>query len=237
MQNTEANKDAATEAKPTKDAGWAKRHLGEYNEWSGTIKAHPVKGVLLALGLFLLGIGGDEIKDQIKSRMFGPDEFLAQLAEKQKEGFADLNRNLGMLRGSIGSGDKAAFASVQNAVKGLEDSNSQLIQQLVLAKQENETLRKVTEQKTGLSGGYDFILAEDNGIRIDDSTVIGLKSVSGNYAHVSLTSADRDASDNMSLQSGQSLGYRNAAGKLCKVSLLSINRGNPGTASFALGCT
>lgn len=217
--------------------GWLTRQLGDLRSWKKSMEAHPLKGAILAVVLFALGVVGSVIIDRIKSKVLGPDEFLVQIADSQKQEFAALRKNLDHLSSSIDSGDRQAFDSVRNAVKTLEGSNNQLMQQLVLAKRENDTLRKTVEQKTGVSGGYDFILAEDNGIRLDNTTILGVQGINSGYVRVSLTSSDADKPANQSLQSGQSLTYRSATGKSCKVSVLSINNGNPGTASFAVGCT
>lgn len=220
-----------------KGPGWLARQLGAFYAWRDGLKAHPVLATAFAVAVLCLGIVGSEVVDRVKRKAFGPDEYLVQIAESQKKEFADLRENLGQLRNSISADDRDAFDSVQSAVKSLEGTNTQLIQQLVMAKLENDTLKKITEQKAGVAGGYDFILAENNGIRIDKDTVLGLKSVSSSYAYVSLSSLAASEPVNESLESGQSLSYQSATGKKCRVSLLSFRNGNPGTASFALGCS
>ena len=100
-----------------------------------------------------------------------------------------------------------------------------------------QTLRNVAQRTAGVSGGYDFILAEGNGVRIDDSTVLGVSSVHNGYAIVNLTSASSDRAVKESLRNGESVAYVSAKGQACKLSLLSINNADVGTASFAVGCT
>jgi len=72
----------------------------------------------------------------VKGKVVGPDQFLVQIAESQKLEFAELKKNLGQIRSSLTDGDREAFSSVQSAVSSLERTNSDLIQQLVMAKRE-----------------------------------------------------------------------------------------------------
>ena len=185
----------------------------------------------------VLTLAASEGYGYVKGKVVGPDEFLVQIAESQKLEFAELKKNLGQIRSSLTDGDREAFSSVQSAVSSLERTNSDLIQQLVMAKRENDTLSKVSEQKAGIAGGYDFILTENSGIRLDATTVLGVRSVSSSYVYVSLTSGTLTEPANSALQSGQSLPYTSAGGQACKLSVLSVRGGDIGTASFAIGCT
>ena len=67
--------------------------------------------------------------------------YLQELTESQKQEFADLRASLRSIGGAIESGDRAAFNQVKGAIDAIEKTNAGLIQQLVVAKQENETLR------------------------------------------------------------------------------------------------
>ena len=137
----------------------------------------------------------------------------------------------------MAGGDREAFKEVRNTLRTIEQSNSGLIRQLVLAKQENETLRRVAGEQAGISGGYDFMLTENTGIRIDDSTVVGVQDVGSTMVQVNLASAGNDRGQSRWLNAGESLAYTSARGQSCKVSLLSFQRGQPGVAAFANNCT
>ena len=161
-------------------------------------------------------------------------DYLAQLAKQQDKDFADIKSSLQHIGSSIASGDRKALADVRNAVDDIERTNRGLVHQLALAKRENDTLRTAAESK-GVSGGYDFILAEGGGFRIDPATVIGLQSVDPRGVRIGLSSSSSDAGKQF-LRSGDSLAFKNDAGRDCKVSLLSYENASVGTASFAIHC-
>ena len=119
--------------------------------------------ILLAVAGFLLNDAYSWARDKAMDK---PD-YLQELARDQEQQFKALKDSLGKISSSIDSGDRAAFKQVKDAVSAMGDTNASLIQQLVLAKQENETLRRIAGDKAGVSGGYDFILAEGSGIRVD----------------------------------------------------------------------
>ncbi|MEO7051091.1 MAG: hypothetical protein ABI128_05445 [Rhodanobacter sp.] len=232
-------KDPSTTASTTQTAseerqGWLTRRLAGFYTSRDTIKKHPLWGTLFFLACVLSGVAAHETYQYIRGKIVGPDQFLVQMRDEQKQEFAQLQEDLGKLSGSLDKQGRQAFDSVRGAVKSLESTNSSLMDQLVMAKRENDSLRKIAQEKTGLSGGYDFILSSNGGIRIDPSTVLGLRYVTGNSVALSLTSSGKEESPN--LHSGQSIAYTNATGKNCKVSVLSLNY-EAKSASFAVGCT
>lgn len=188
------------------------------------------KWLLLAVAGFLLGDAYNAARDWAMDK---PD-YLKELAESQKKEFADLHKSLGQIEGP---GDRAAVRQVQGAVKAIEQTNAGLIQQLVLARRENDTLRKVAGDKAGVSGGYDFMLSSTGGIRIDPATVLGLDRVSGNGTYINLTASGQERSVSKFLSVGESVAYVDAQGRACKVTLVSFNNASPGAASFVNGCS
>lgn len=189
--------------------------------------------ILLAVAGFLLNDAYSWARDKTMDK---PD-YLQELARDQEQQFKALKDSLGKISSSIDSGDRAAFKQVKDAVSAMGDTNASLIQQLVLAKQENETLRRIAGDKAGVSGGYDFILAEGSGIRVDRDTILGVERIDTHGALVNLASGNTEQVKNERLTPGEALAFTNPQGKQCKVSLLSFNDAAVGTASFAVGCT
>ncbi|HMN33815.1 MAG TPA: hypothetical protein PKE36_00160 [Chiayiivirga sp.] len=202
-----------------------------------TFRAHPVWGVVFGLAIFLLAYAGNWGLDKVRDSLFGPDEFLAQIAEDQKKEFAELKDSLGKLGQSLEGSDRQALRAVENAVKTVETANQGLIRQLALAKEENDTLRRVVEQKTGVSGGYDFILSEKQGMRIDKTTAVAFDKNYYSSGYIGVGLSTKDGSGFHNLRPGQSLGYTSADGSSCRIALLSMRgeRGS-GAASFTNLC-
>lgn len=123
---------AQVERKPS----WLTRKLEGFYTTRDSIKKHPVWGTLLAGLVLVLTLAASEGYGYVKGKVVGPDQFLVQIAESQKLEFAELKKNLGQIRSSLTDGDREAFSSVQSAVSSLERTNSDLIQQLVMAKRE-----------------------------------------------------------------------------------------------------
>jgi len=192
-----------------------------------------------AVTWLLVGVAGFMLNEGLAwardAAMDKPD-YLQDLAKKQEQEFKDINDQLKQIGASIESGDRQAFAQVKDSIEGIERTNSSLIQQLVLAKQENETLRRIAQEKAGVSGGYDFILAENAGVRIDRDTVLGVDYVSERGARVNLTHAGADRPSSRFLGPGESVPFRSETGADCKVSMVSFNDAKTGTASFVVGC-
>ena len=176
-----------------------------------------LKWLGLAVVGFLLGDAYSAARDWAMDK---PD-YLQELTESQKQEFADLRASLRSIGGAIESGDRAAFNQVKGAIDAIEKTNAGLIQQLVVAKQ------------AGISGGYDFILSEKRGIRIDPATVLGVENVTSGGVAVNLTSQAADKPQRMYMDPGEFLAYVNAQGSACKLSLLSFN---DGAAAFSNHC-
>ena len=227
--------NASTANTPSRQGGLIYRMFAGARQLIRTFRDHPVWGIAFGLCVFVLAYAGNWGLDKVRDRLFGPDEFLAQIAEDQKKEFAELKDSLGKLGQSLESGDQKTFRAVESAVKAVETNNQNLIRQLVLAKEENDTLRRVVEQKTGFSGGYDFVLSEKQGMRLDRTTAIGFDYNQVNYIGVGLST--KESSSRHDLRPGQSLGYTSADGSSCRIALLSLRgeRGS-GAATFTNLC-
>ncbi|MGE3731415.1 MAG: hypothetical protein AB7F83_12810 [Lysobacterales bacterium] len=228
--------NGAERSAEAKKANWLHRRLAGFYAVRESARAHPVWGTVLALLTLVVGVMAAEAYDYGKRQLLGPDEFLAQIAESQTREFADLKKNLGQIQSAIDRDDRAAFNNLKNAIRSIEQSNVELIQQLMLAKRENDTMRSLAEQRTGVTGGYDFILTESGGIRLDRTTTFGIQYVGESYVTANLSAIGAADAKQVDLKSGQSLGYQGADQRQCKVSLLSIRRADIGTASFAVNC-
>jgi hypothetical protein len=200
-----------------------------------TSSAAPLVRTVWAVVLLIGGIGVNEAYGWVRGKFVDPDEFIKQMAAKQDQSFDELKKGLSQLSGAIDGADRSAVARIEAASREIRRSNLDLISQLDLAKQENSRLSKVAERQSGILGGYDFMLSEHAGMRIDKGVVLGVNSISQNYINAQL-SADGAPDSSRNMTSGQSLNYRNASGAACKVTLLSIS-GSHGAASFSNSCT
>lgn len=201
---------------------------------AGKARLALFRKIAIWVGLGLAGFLLNESLSWARDRMMDKPDYLQELAKTQERQFEDVKASLRQISGSIDAGDRAAYDQVRDAVASMEKTNASLIQQLVLAKQENETLRKVGSEKTGIAGGYDFLLAQGNGLRLEDGIAFGLVKVGGGGARVNLSSPTE--STNRFLRSGQAVTYISRTGGSCRVALLSINDARIGTASFARSC-
>lgn len=221
--------DAADYAPGPAD-GWLTRKLHGFYVWRRNIRAHPLIGTLFAVALATAGFLAAQAFEWVKDEFSDPDEFLVQMSEKQDQEFAALRAGLDALR----EGDASAERQVESAIEAIEASNQGLLAHLSMARQEYERLRQITAERTGLDAGYDFVLTEQAGLRIDAGTVLGVNYVNRNGAGVSLTSLGRQESTEF-LKSGESVDYQGVDGQACKLALLSIDEAR-GAASFARIC-
>ena len=204
---------------------WGQRDSAERGE--------PVKRTLVALLLLALGVGGSEAYGYVRDKFRDPDAYLVQMKQDQDAAFKKLQGSLDALGSSVEGNGRQALSQVRSAVSEMKSANAGLMAQLALAKQENVRLSQVAGQQAGVSGGYDIILSENTGLALDGSSVLGVQGVQRNGAWVRMSTAGADDQRNF-LESGESLVYRNAAGRECKISLLSVSGGE--SASFKTSC-
>ena len=186
--------------------------------------------------LVMLGFAINTGLERVVRAWTGPDAFLAKIYEDQTNEFEKLQKGLGDLRKELPAGHSGAFATVENAVTSLRESNKALLNQLGEAKQRNQRLSKNLAAAGAAQGGYDFILDEGGGIRVDGTTYVGLERVStSGRASVNLTSRDSEERKNYWLDPGEALNYQSSDGRPCKIVVLSIN-GASDTATFDTSC-
>jgi hypothetical protein len=230
---TAATTQAAT---PEQAPGWLTRQLGDFRTWRTTITAHPLKGAVFAIVLFVLGVLGNEAADRVMQNFREPDDFLVQMKDEQKQNFDALRNSLSELKGSLDGSGNAALRNVASAAEALKNTNARLIEEFALAKRENDTLRQAVRDATGMEGGSDFIVGESSSWQIDPQTSIGLTGVASSYVSINLTSRDADTSSQKRLSVGQAVAYTSASGEACKIALHTINNARPGGASFSRIC-
>ena len=201
------------------------RLFGGAGQIISAFRTHPIWGSLVAIMFFVVSYLGTKGLDWTYQQLLGPDDFLAQMAENSKREFADIKASLSKLDASIqtSGGDREALRAVRNAVKAVESANSNLIAQLQLAKQENDTLSEVVSQKTDFSGGYDFILAQNQGMRLDKTTLVAFGGDGGSGLYRA-TLSSRDGSVDKNLRAGGSIPYVSADGLQCRVALSSVRK-------------
>ncbi|WP_027079225.1 hypothetical protein [Luteimonas mephitis] len=230
---TAATTQAAT---PEQAPGWLTRQLGDFRTWRTTITAHPLKGAVFAIALFVLGVLGNEAADRVMQNFREPDDFLVQMKDEQKQNFDALRNSLSELKGSLDGSGNAALRNVASAAEALKNTNARLIEEFTLAKRENDTLRQAVRDATGMEGGSDFIVGENSAWQIDPETSIGLDGVAASYVAINLTSRDSDTSVRKTLNPGEAIAYTSASGQACKIALHTINNAQPGSASFSRIC-
>lgn len=203
--------------------------------FQSTMKAHPYWGVFYGGLVVLLGFFSNIAYDYTKSMFLPTDQYLIRIRDEQSRQYEDLKNSLSNLKGSIDSSEsRSAFNAVSKQSDELVKSNKNLLSQLELAKQEYEKLSKIAQKSTGISGGYDFILSESSGVRIDNSTSFGVEGIYSDHVLVNVTSANMvGEKSKIRLNSGESVEYKNAQGKICKIISLSISEES---ASFVNSC-
>ncbi|MCW5579869.1 MAG: OmpH family outer membrane protein [Luteimonas sp.] len=186
--------------------------------------------------MFLL-LGGFAINEgyaYVRSSFVDPDAYLKKIEAKQDASFQALQESLGRLTGSLDGADKAVVREVQAAATEIKNANRGLMQQLALAKRENERLAQLAGQQAGVRGGYDFILSSNTGLVLDEGVILGVTGIGAQTVFANLSTPDTP-NKAARLRSGQSLAYRNAEGRSCSVTVLSVQQG--ASASFATHCS
>ncbi len=194
------------------------------------------RNTLLVVAGALASFVGQDVYGWVRDKMVPPDQTLERLAEQQAERFDALARSLDSLRGSVDAQGRDALAEVRADSDEIRAFNDQVLAKLAFAEKENQAMQRNLQAARGVDGGYDVLIAQNESIRIDASTVLGLTSVSSNYAYINLSSTDRDGrAERIRLAPGESAAYTDAQGQACTVNLLSLRRGSD-IASFAMNC-
>ena len=217
--------------------GRIRRFLRGFYSTRDAWKRDPLWGTVFFIAVGALALAINEGIQYAKDKVQGPDAYLVQIAEGQQREFATLKASLGQISSSLAGGDRAAVREATATLQSLQSTSEGLVQQLAMAKRENDKLREISEQRAGIAGGYDIILSENGGLRLDAANVLGVEAIQSNGAvRVNLTSSAQEQPMQRVLRSGESLAYQSASGTPCRVSLLSANGAGQGAASFAVVC-
>ncbi len=218
---------AGPQAEPV--AGWIRGlHASRRAKWSLNI------AFIVLVALAAWGLAG--LYNSWNPRAAAVDQRFVDRQALQRETLRRVRSDLQAVRRALPPAGRADLRRLQDSIRALERHSGGLVQQLALAKRENDALRRRIERGGGPAGGYDFTVAEDAGLRLDDSTVLGVAGVGRDGVRVNLTTAGDNGARGRHLASGQSISYRDADGRACKVSLLGTRVGDVGAAVFGLGC-
>lgn len=198
---------------------FARRH------WAASL----VYAAAVAIGGWVLA----DLYDAWKPWQDSNDKQLVRIREEQAAAFKQLDEQLGKLGRTVDGDGKEALREVEGLVRDIRETNTGLLHQLVLAREEYDRLSQVSGAQRGVSGGYDFILGENTGMNVDASTVVGVGDITDSGAYVRVSADGTDGRSKL-LGSGEFVAYRNADGEPCRVTVLSVNRN--AAASFDVSC-
>jgi hypothetical protein len=150
-----------------------------------------------------------------------------QIIENQNKQFDEVKNNLSKLQSSLSGGNSEIFAELKDSYQEAFKSSQLIAANYEAVKAENSVLRKVLKKEKGLDGGYDILVREGDGYRIDSAASVGVNAVytGANRAILSLTS--RKQEENISKQVvnvGERLNYTNEKGKQCSVVNVGVMR-------------
>lgn len=222
--NPQGNTDIrAAETAPKKPGG---RKGGALWGWSKEI----LKWTVLGIAGFLLSEG----LTWFKFKQLGAEDGVARLAESQKAEFESLRRSLSGISGAIPAANRGEFQQIKSSLARIEGQNQDMVRVIALAREEVSRVSQLAEAKTGVPGGYSFILTENSGMQLDADTTLGVGNISRSAVAVRLSSVGAGANKRALLNSGEGIEYRGADGSVCRASVISI--GQDQAASFAVRC-
>lgn len=186
----------------------------------------------------LAGVAGFVLNEGlawIKKKQFDDEDPVAQLAKQQKTEFDALHAGLRDLRRAVPSANRAELQRVERSIDNVQAQNRDLLRMFAMAREENDRSQELLRQSGNAGGGYDFILSENGGLRLDGHNVFGVSAISRNSVSVRLSQVGMEKEQARFLQSGESLRYTSERGQDCRISLLSISA-SADAASFGKVC-
>ena len=174
-----------------------------------------------ALVLLVGGFAISEAYALARASFVDPDAYLKTVEAKQDASFKALEESLGRLSGSLASSDQAVVREVKVAAEEIRSANRGLLQQLALAKAENERLSRLSQEGGGPKGGFDFIMTPQSSLVLEDEVTLGIHNIQGNGVWGILNSPGAP-NQSVALRVGQSVPYRNTEGRECTLTALSL---------------
>ena len=232
-----ANKSIAATIGPVpRKRGMFRRLLGWYwaqHDGAAKGEGEPVKRTMAAVLLLALGVAGSEAYGYFRDKFRDPDSYLVAMKQDQDAAFKKLQDSLSLLGSSVEDSGRDALADVRGAVGEMRSANQGLLSQLAMAKQENTRLSQVAGKQAGVVGGYDVILSENTGLALDASSMLGVQDIQNTGAWTRVSSAS-EGNQREFLESGEAIAYKDAAGRSCRVVLLSVSGSQ--SAAFKTSC-
>lgn len=165
---------------------------------------------------FLMNKGLDRVWGE-----FFPQNDKYEILKNQNEQFDLVRKNLADLHSSLRGDDRDKFDQLQNTISSAIDGSKKLGLAYKIISDENTHLKAMLKKDRGLSGGFDFLISNNQSFKIDDNNVIGLSGVWSNFAMIALSSVV--PSENVgpkNIKVGQGIPYTNDKGKKCVVTYM-----------------
>ena len=150
-----------------------------------------------------------------------------QIIENQNKQFDEVRNNLSKLQSSLSGSSSEIFAELKDSYQEAFKTSQLITANYEAVKAENSTLRKLLKKEKGLEGGYDILVSEGDGFRIDTAVSFGVNNVNQplSYAELSLTSKKQE--ENISdarIHVGERINYTNEKGKQCSLVNVGVMR-------------
>ncbi len=185
----------------------------------------------------VLGIAGFLLSEGLtwfKFKKLGAEDGVAQLAESQRAEFESLRQSLSGISSAIPAANRGELQQIRGSLAKIEGQNQDMVRVIALAREEISRVSQLAEAKTGVPGGYSFILTENSGMQLDADNTLGVGNISRSSVVVHLSSLGNGANMRAVLNSGEGIEYQGAGGRACRASVISI--GQEQAASFAVRC-
>ena len=201
--------------------------VNKKNDKTGKPKKFVTKTKLLASLWFLTGTAAAySIEMGIDSALtnYFPEYFetdAKEIIESQNKHFDELKASLSELKREVSSDEgKRLTKQIGALLNQAKADNSHLMISLDAIKQENNNLRRMLSQSKGIDGGTDIRFIEDQAIKIDSSTTIGVDDY--NYGlGVLLRISNNGEQKTVKLRPGESTNYTNQSDQNCILAFLS----------------
>lgn len=198
----------------------------------------------IAFAFFLISaIAGTFISTGVETFMksfFPSMDDTTQIIENQNKQFNDVKENLAKLQGALSGKDRETFNSLKDSYQSAFKASEVLATSYQILKDENDSLRKVLKKEKGIDGGFDILLPEKQGYKLDSAVTFGNKYYGNAQGSFTLTS--KNPEENLiekNIKVGQGMLFTNENGKKCSLNFLGakkIEGGSTAVGKFAVQC-